>query len=266
MVEEGNRVINHIGYPNLIMNPIPDDLKPTKPPEPPIYQSGAGSPIKGAVANIPVDMEWVNEYMPKKMAWDITMARRGANDRQRFQQNYTQIRARQVSERNRAYHQRNKNKVIVKRLLRRIALRGNADFMTDGTREKYAIRTDVAGEFYSGLLNNSPRQESQQQEPMSDIEEEEDRMVSSSQDTDDSDQVERSTDPQHVKDRRLEKARQLALPANSWQRRLKAEWDHDPNKSIHEYLPVRMGDVDAIEARAYVKKLVDFANLVMIYS
>ncbi len=62
-MEEGNRVIDHIGDPNLVMNPIPDALKPTKPPEPPIYQSGAGSPLRRATADIPVDMEWVNEYM-----------------------------------------------------------------------------------------------------------------------------------------------------------------------------------------------------------
>ncbi len=56
-------MIDHIGDPNLVMNPIPDALKPTKPPEPPIYQSGAGSPLRRATADIPVDMEWVNEYM-----------------------------------------------------------------------------------------------------------------------------------------------------------------------------------------------------------
>ena len=49
-VEEGNRVIDYIGDPNLVMNPIPDNLKPTKPPEAPIYQSGAGSPLRRATA------------------------------------------------------------------------------------------------------------------------------------------------------------------------------------------------------------------------
>ena len=258
-VEEGNRVIDHIGDPNLIMNPIPDDLKPTKPPEPPIYQPGAGSPIRGAVEGIPVDMEWVNEYMPKKMAGDITMATRGANDRHRFQTNYQQIRSRQVSERNRAYHQRNKAKIIAKRLLRRIALRGNADFMTDGTREKYAIRTDAAGEFYSGLLNRSPSQESQRQEPLSDVEEEE------TDDHSNSDDVLRASDPQQVKDRRIRKAMQDAEPRTQWQRRFRAEWENDPYKTIIHYLPVTAGDVTERDALDYRSKVIHLHNVLVAY-
>jgi len=134
-VEEGNRVIDHIGDPNLVMNPIPDDLKPTKPPEAPIYQSGAGSPLRRATADIPVDMEWVNEYMPKKMAWDITMATRGATDRARFQKNYARIRQRQTSQRNREYHLRNERKIVAKRILRRIALRGGTTSLTQASRD-----------------------------------------------------------------------------------------------------------------------------------
>ncbi len=49
---QSGRVIDHIGDPDLVMNPTSDNLKPTKPPEAPIYQSGAGSPLRGAMANI----------------------------------------------------------------------------------------------------------------------------------------------------------------------------------------------------------------------
>ena len=91
--------------------------------------------MRNATADIPVDTEWVNEYMPQKMAWDITMATRGATDRATFQRNYNAIRAiraRQTSARNRAYHLRNKRKIIAKRILRRIALRGNTNFSHTG--------------------------------------------------------------------------------------------------------------------------------------
>ncbi|DBA95974.1 TPA: hypothetical protein ACH3X1_001487 [Trebouxia sp. C0004] len=61
-VDQGNRVIDHIGDPNLVMNPIQDALKPTKPPEAPIYQSGVGSLLRRATTvDIPVDMEWAEE-------------------------------------------------------------------------------------------------------------------------------------------------------------------------------------------------------------
>ena len=108
--------------------------------------------MRRATANIPVDMEWVNEYMPLKMAWDITMATRGATDRATFQRNHNGIRQRQTSDRNRAYHQKNKRKVIAKRILRRIALRGGSSTLSEASRNKYGIRTDAAGEYYSSLL------------------------------------------------------------------------------------------------------------------
>ncbi|KAL0023545.1 hypothetical protein WJX77_000088 [Trebouxia sp. C0004] len=111
-VDQGNRVIDHIGDPNLVMNPIQDALKPTKPPEAPIYQSGVGSLLRRATTvDIPVDMEWVNEYMPQ-MASDITMATRGATDRATFLRNDNRIRQRQTSQRNRDYHLKNKRKII----------------------------------------------------------------------------------------------------------------------------------------------------------
>ncbi len=134
-IEEGNRVIDHIGDPNLVMNPIPDDLKPTKPPEAPIYQSGAGSPLRRATADVPVDMEWVNEYMPRKMAWDITIATRGNTGRATFQRNHNSIRTRQTTQRNKDYHQRNKRKIVAKRILRRIALRGGTSTLTQANRD-----------------------------------------------------------------------------------------------------------------------------------
>jgi len=134
--------------PNLMMNPIPDALKPTKPPKPPIYQSGAGSPLWRATTDILVDMEWVNEYMPQKMAWDITMATRSATDRATSQRNYNRIRTRQIAERNRAYHLKNKRKTAAKRILRRIALRGGSSTLSQASRDKYGIKTDPAGEFY----------------------------------------------------------------------------------------------------------------------
>ena len=45
----GEQSRDHIGDPYLVMNPIPDNLKPSKAP---IYQSGAGSPLRRATANI----------------------------------------------------------------------------------------------------------------------------------------------------------------------------------------------------------------------
>ena len=220
-VEEGNRVIDHIGDPNLVMNPIPDNLKPTKPPEAPIYQSGAGSPLRGATANIPVDMEWVNDYMPQKMAWDITMATRGATDRAKFQRNYNGIRQRQTSDRNRSYHQKNKRKVIAKRILGRIALEGGTTTLSEASRNKYGIRTDAAGEFYSTLLQAEPRITDAQHHLQAD------EPGSPSQ------EVERMSDmaPEEPEEEVRDEEHEVFIasrPTNEWQEFALAEWEHRP--------------------------------------
>ncbi len=249
-VEESNRVIDHIGDPNLVMNPIPDNLKPTKPPEAPIYQSGAGSPLRRATANIPVDMEWVNEYMPQKMAWDITMATRGATDRATFQRNYNGIRQRQTSDRNRSYHQRNKRKVIAKRILRRIALRGGTSTLSEASRNKYGIRTDAAGEYYSTLLQEEPRvrQPRQQQQSDDDLQAEEPRVIP--------EEDERMSDvaseepEEEVRDEEHE-AFVASRPKNEWQRFALAEWENTPSITARESRVVTVGDTTVAEVAAY---------------
>ncbi len=85
-----------------------------------------------------------------------TMATRGATDRATFQRNYNNIRRRQTSDRNKAYHLKNKRKIVAKRILRRIALRGGTSTLTQANRDKYGIRTDAAGQFYSTLLQSEP--------------------------------------------------------------------------------------------------------------
>jgi len=252
-VEEGNRVIDHIGDPNLVMNPIPNNLRLTKPPEAPIYQSGAGSPLRRATADIPVDMEWVNEYMPQKMAWDITMATRVATDRATFQRNYNGIRQRQTSNRNRAYHLKNKRKIIAKRILRRIALRGGSSTLSQASRDKYGIRTDAAGEFYSTLLQAEPRvTEAQPQYPFDDdfraeepgVVPEDERMSEAA-----SEQPE-----EEVRDEEHE-AFLASRPQNEWEEFALAEWERNPAITAAQSRIVRFGDATAPEVRAYHAKL-----------
>ncbi|DBA68516.1 hypothetical protein WJX79_011087 [Trebouxia sp. C0005] len=256
-VEEGNRVINHIGDPNLVMNPIPDNLKPTKPPEAPIYQSGAGSPLRGATANIPVDMEWVNEYMPQKMAWDITMATRGATDRATFQRNYNGIRQRQTSDRNRSYHQKNKRKVIAKRILRRIALRGGTSTLSEASRNKYGIRTDAAGEFYSTLLQAEPRitdaQHHLQAEEAGFPSEEDERM---------SDMA--AEEPEEEVRDEEEEAFAASRPTNEWQEFALAEWENRPAITARESRLVRFGDATVAEVAAYHAKLNRWRHFILV--
>jgi len=266
-IEEGNRVIDHIGDPNLVMNPIPNDLKPTKPPEPPIYQSGAGSPLRGAVANIPVDMEWVNEYMPKKMAWDITMATRGASDRQRFQRNYQQIRARQTSDRNKAYHERNKKKIVAKCILRRIALRGTADFVSDATRVKYGIGTDAAGEYFSSLLNQRIMTEAQPSSPLSVIAEEEERVVPSEEEEDvNMPEQQQEEEEESEEGQVLREAFADAVVVTEWQKTVEREYESNNRLPLEQYLPVLLGEIDVASVREYRDKLIHLKNMINFYS
>lgn len=260
-VEEGNRVIDHIGDPNLVMNPIPDDLKPTKPPEAPIYQSGAGSPLRRATADIPVDMEWVNEYMPKKMAWDITMATRGATDRATFQKNYARIRQRQTSQRNREYHLRNERKIVAKRILRRIALRGGTTSLTQASRDKYGIRTDASGQFYSTLLQSEPTHtEAQREYPQEedDLQAEEPSVVPEDERMS---EAAASEPEEEVRDYEHE-AYLESRPQNEWQRFTEAQWADNPSIRAEDTIVVDIGDAGVTAVRAYLAKLNRWANYV----
>jgi len=251
-VEEGNRVIDHIGDPNLVMNPIPDDLKPTEPPEPPIYQSGAGSPLRRATADIPVDMEWVNDYMPQKMAWDITMATRGATDRATFQRNYNRIRTRQTAERNRAYHLKNKRKIVAKRILRRIALRGGSSTLSQASRDKYGIRTDAAGEFYSTLLQAEVITEEQRQHPFdNDLQAEEPRAIGEDERMSEAASVEPE---EEVRDTEHE-AYLASRPHTEWERFAEAEWSNNPSIRAQDSIVVDIGDATVSQMREYLAKL-----------
>ena len=251
-VEEGNRVIDHIGDPNLVMNPIPDDLKPTEPPEPPIYQSGAGSPLRRATADIPVDMEWVNDYMPQKMAWDITMATRGATDRATFQRNYNRIRTRQTAERNRAYHLKNKRKIVAKRILRRIALRGGSSTLSQASRDKYGIRTDAAGEFYSTLLQAEVITEAQRQHPFdNDLQAEEPRAIGEDERMSEAASVEPE---EEVRDTEHE-AYLASRPHTEWERFAEAEWSNNPSIRAQDSIVVDIGDATVSQMREYLAKL-----------
>ncbi len=261
-MEEGNRVIDHIGDPNLGMNPIPDNLKSTKPPEAPIYQSRAGSPLRRATANIPVDMEWVNEYMPQKMAWDITMATRGATDRAMFQRNYNGIRRRQTSDRNRAYHQKNKRKVTAKRILRRIALRGGTSTLSEASRNKYGIQTDAAGEYHSTLLQAEPRiTDAQHHHPFDfDLQAEEPSVVSEDERVSD---VAPEEPEEEVRGEEHE-AFLASRPTNDLEEFALAEWETRPSITARESRIVRFGDATVAEVRAYHAKLNRWRHYILV--
>ena len=264
-MEEGNRVIDHIGDPDVVINPIPDNLKTTKTPKAPIYQSGAGSPLRGATTNIPVDMQWVNEYMPQKMAWDITMATRGATDRATFQRNYDGIRQRQTSDRDRSYHQKNKRKVIAKRILRRIALRGGTSTLSGASRNKCGKRTDAAGEFYSTLLQAEPRiTEAQHHHPFdfdlhaeyaSVIPEEDERMS----------YMAAEEPEEEVRDEEHE-AFSASRPTNEWQEFALAEWENKPSITARESRQIRFGDATVAEVAAYHAKLKRWRHFFLVAS
>ena len=261
-IEESNRVIDHIGDPNLVMNPIPDNLKPTKPPEAPIYQSGAGSPLRGATADIPVDMEWVNEYMPKKMAWDITMATRGATDRATFQRNYNNIRRRQASQRNREYHLRNKRKTVAKRILRRIALRGGTSSLSQASREKYGIRTDASGQLYSTLLQGEPTHtEAQRQDGYDDMQAEEPRVVPEDDTMSEAADQQSAEEVQDEEERDLmHEAYQDSRPHTEWQRFDEAEWLSNNALRAENSIVVDIRDASLADVKEYLKKLNRWAS------
>jgi hypothetical protein len=136
--------------------------------------------------------------------------------------------------------------MIAKRILRRIALRGGSSTLSEASRNKYGIRTDAAGEYYSTLLQEEPRPRQPRQQPRSDddlqadesrvIPEEDERMPG----------VASQESEVEVRDEEHE-AFLASRPKNEWQEFALAEWENRPSITARESRIVMFGDATVAE-------------------
>ena len=135
--------------------------------------------------------------------------------------------------------------------------------MSEASENKYGIRRDAAGEFYSTLLQAEPRVTDAQHHHTYDfgmqaeepgvIPEEDERM---------SDMAPEEPE-EEVRDEEHE-AFLASRPTNEWQEFALAEWENRPSITARESRLIRFGDATVAEVAAYHAKLNRWRHFILV--
>ena len=115
-------------------------------------------------------------------------------------------------------------------------MRGNASFLTERVRQKYRIRQDDAGEFYSELLQEAGSTSPAPSPELEDIPEDE-------------------GDEQRELLQELRDMEEEVRPKTEWQRFLKAIFENDPDADVRYTSAVSRGEITMQEADQYLSLL-----------
>ncbi len=128
--------------------------------------------------------------------------------------------------------------------------------MSEASRNKYGIRTDAAGEFYSTLLQAEPRITDAQHLLQAD------EPGFPSQEVEMSDMAPEEPE-EEVRDEEHE-VFIASRPTNEWQEFALAEWEHRPTITARESSLIRFGDATVAEVSAYHAKLNRWRHFILV--